>query len=96
MDLGAPSRAKRPLCELKMALYIQNLQKSGGGGTCPPVPTVPTSMIGTEFSRIHKDQKCLCYALKLDTNLLGKGECGYVFYCSCLKQPITNILGNVA
>ena len=49
MDLGAPSRAKRALCELKMALYIQNLQKSGGGGTCPPVPTVPTSMIGTEF-----------------------------------------------
>ena len=62
MDLGAPSCAKRALCELKMALYIKKLQKSGGGGMCPPVPTAPTSMIGTEFSRIHKDPKCLCYA----------------------------------
>ena len=74
MDLGAPSRAKRALCELKMALYIQNLQKSGGGGTCPPVPTVPTSMIGTEFSRIHKDPKCLCYATETRHQPVRKGR----------------------
>ena len=33
---------------------------------------------------------CGASPLKLDTNLLGKRKCSYVFYYSCLKQPITN------
>ena len=56
MDLGTPSRAKRPLYKLKRALNMQNLRKRGA--TCP---LSPGSYVRDSTDVALKANDCYCH-----------------------------------